>query len=116
MHSSLRAKRGNPCEAANNTMKHPCVYILASKPNGTLYVGVTSNLPARIWQHKNNQVQGFTSKYSVHDLLWYEQHETMEAAIAREKQLKAGSRQKKITLIESMNPTWSDLYNDIAAL
>ncbi|KZK75032.1 MAG: hypothetical protein A3K90_08925 [Pelodictyon luteolum] len=97
-------------------MKHPCVYILASKPNGTLYVGVTSNLPARIWQHKNNQVQGFTSKYSVHDLLWYEQHETMEAAIAREKQLKAGSRQKKITLIESMNPTWSDLYNDIAAL
>ncbi|KAA6232057.1 GIY-YIG nuclease family protein [Chlorobium phaeovibrioides] len=97
-------------------MKHPCVYILASKPNGTLYVGVTSNLPARIWQHKNNQVQGFTSKYSVHDLVWYEQHETMDSAITREKQLKAGSRQKKFTLIESMNPTWSDLYNDIAAL
>lgn len=97
-------------------MKHPCVYILASKPNGTLYVGVTSILPARIWQHKNNQVQGFTSKYSVHDLVWYEQHETMDSAITREKQLKAGSRQKKITLIESMNPTWSDLYNDIAAL
>lgn len=97
-------------------MKHPCVYILASKPNGTLYVGVTSNLPARIWQHKNNQIQGFTSKYSVHNLVWFEQHETMDSAITREKQLKAGSRKKKITLIESTNPTWTDLYESIAGL
>ena len=94
-------------------MKHPCVYILASARNGTLYVGVTSNLPGRVWQHKNDVLEGFTRKYQVHDLVWYEAHDTMESAIGREKQLKAGSRARKIALIESMNPAWRDLFDDI---
>ena len=94
-------------------MKAPCVYILASQGHGTLYVGVTSQLAARIWQHKNDQVEGFTKKYRIHDLVWFEQHPTMETAITREKQIKAGSRQRKIDLIEQMNPHWRDLYPDI---
>ena len=94
-------------------MKLPCVYILANRPNGTLYVGVTSNLPARVWQHKNEVVDGFTRKYGVHDLVWYEAHEVMESAILREKQLKAGSRKRKIDLIQGLNPGWRDLYDDI---
>jgi len=94
-------------------MKLPCVYILASRRNGTLYVGVTSNLPARVWQHKNDVVEGFSSQYGVHLLVWYERHETMESAILREKQLKAGSRKRKLDLIESLNPEWRDLYGDI---
>ena len=94
-------------------MKHPCVYILASARNGTLYVGVTSNLPGRVWQHKNDVFEGFTRKYQVHDLVWYEAHDTMESAIGREKQLKAGSRARKIALIEAMNPAWRDLFDDI---
>ncbi|MBS0408227.1 MAG: GIY-YIG nuclease family protein [Proteobacteria bacterium] len=96
-------------------MKHPCVYLLASKRNGTLYVGVTSNLVQRIWQHKEGVVEGFTSKYSVKTLVWYELHATMENAITREKQIKAGSRKKKIQLIETANPDWRDLYADIIA-
>ena len=91
-------------------MKNPFVYVLTNKPNGTLYVGVTSDLIKRIWQHKNSVTKGFTFKYNVHDLVWYEQHGSMESAILREKQIKAGSRQKKIQLIEGMNPTWEDLY------
>jgi len=94
-------------------MKHPCVYILASQRNGTLYVGVTSNLAGRVWQHKNGVVEGFTRRYGVHDLVWYEVHDTMESAIGREKQLKAGSRARKLALIEAMNPAWRDLYDDI---
>ncbi len=94
-------------------MKHPCVYILASQRNGTLYVGVTSNLAGRVWQHKNHVVQGFTQKYQVHHLVWYEVHDTMESAILREKQLKAGSRARKLALIEAMNPQWRDLYEGI---
>ena len=94
-------------------MKHPCVYILASARNGTLYVCVTSNLPGRVWQHKNDVLEGFTRKYQVHDLVWYEAHDTMESAIGREKQLKAGSRARKIALIEAMNPAWRDLFDDI---
>ena len=94
-------------------MKHPCVYILASARKGTLYVGVTSNLPGRVWQHKNDVLEGFTRKYQVHDLVWYEAHDTMESAIGREKQLKAGSRARKIALIEAMNPAWRDLFDDI---
>jgi len=94
-------------------MKLPCVYILASRRNGTLYVGVTSNLPARVWQHKNDVVEGFSSQYGVHLLVWYERHETMESAILREKQLKAGSRKRKLDLIASLNPEWRDLYGDI---
>ena len=94
-------------------MKQACVYILSNRPHGTLYVGVTSDLVARVWQHKNALVDGFTKKYSVHQLMWFEQHATMEAAILREKQLKAGSRVKKIALIEVANPEWKDLYDGI---
>ena len=97
-------------------MKQPCTYILANKPNGTLYVGVTSELPKRVWQHKNDLAEGFTRKYQIHLLVWYEHHETMESAINREKQLKSGSRQKKIELIETTNPAWADLYDNIASL
>ena len=89
------------------------MYILASKPNSTLYIGVTSQLPQRIYQHKHNLVDGFTKKYHVHRLVWYEVHETMESAIRREKALKNWRRQWKIELIEKMNKEWSDLYNSI---
>ena len=88
----------------------PAIYILASHIRGTLYVGVTSNLIQRIWQHKNNLALGFTQKYGVHTLVYFEMHATMVNAISREKQLKAGSRAKKVALIEELNPTWSDLY------
>jgi putative endonuclease len=95
------------------SMKHACVYIMASAPNGTLYVGVTSQPVTRVWQHKNGSLGGFTSRYRVHQLVWYEMHEDMTSAIAREKQLKAGSRLKKILLIEALNPSWQDLYATI---
>jgi putative endonuclease len=91
----------------------PCVYILASKRNGTLYIGVTSNLPSRIWQHRNDQAPGFTRRYRVHILVWYERHGSMESAIAREKALKEWKRAWKIQLIEDSNPYWRDLYQDI---
>ncbi len=94
-------------------MRQPCVYILASRKNGTLYVGVTSNLVARVWQHKNDLVDGFTKRYGVHTLVWYEMHATMESAIKREKTLKGWRRAWKIALIEKNNPTWRDLYPDI---
>jgi putative endonuclease len=94
-------------------MKNPCVYILANKRNGTLYTGVTSNLVQRVWQHKEGQAEGFTKKYCVKLLVWYEIHETMESAITREKQIKAGNRKKKLMLIEAKNPDWRDLYADI---
>jgi putative endonuclease len=90
-------------------MRQPCVYILASKPYGTLYIGVTSDLIARLWQHRNNQVKGFTSRYGVHMLARFEQFATMYDAISREKQLKRWHRQWKINLIESENPNWNDL-------
>lgn len=89
----------------------PCVYILASKKNGTLYVGVTSDLIKRVWQHKNDLVEGFTKRYLVHTLVYYEIHETMESAIAREKNIKAWKRAWKIELIEKNNLEWSDLYH-----
>lgn len=92
---------------------HPAIYILASKRNGTLYTGVTSDLVKRIWQHKNDLVEGFTRRYRVHTLVYYELHSTMLDAIAREKQIKAGSRQAKLKLIESQNPEWHDLYEGI---
>ena len=94
-------------------MKLPCVYILASKRNGTLYVGVTSNLVQRIWQHKNDLVEGFTKRYGVHTLVWFEAHESMESAIAREKAIKEWKRVWKVELIENGNPTWRDLYDEI---
>lgn len=95
-------------------MKLPCVYILASKRNGTLYVGVTSNLVQRVWQHRNDQVEGFTKRYGVHALVWYEAHETMESAIAREKAIKAWRRAWKLALIEAENPDWQDLFGQLA--
>ena len=92
----------------------PCVYILTSKTNGTLYTGVTSNLLKRIWEHKNNLVEGFTSKYDVHTLVWYELHETMESAIQREKAIKNWKRDWKIKVIEYMNSGLCDLYGSLA--
>ena len=94
-------------------MKAPCVYILASKPNGVLYIGVTSALPQRVWQHKNDFVEGFTKRYHVHRLVWYEVHESIESAIRREKALKKWNRAWKVCLIEESNPSWSDLYGEI---
>ncbi|WP_456406989.1 GIY-YIG nuclease family protein [Thiolapillus sp.] len=90
--------------------KQPCVYILASKRNGTLYTGVTSNLIKRVWEHKSNVVQGFTSKYGVHNLVWYELHEDMASAIQREKAIKNWKRAWRIRVIEEKNPQWRDLY------
>ena len=95
-------------------MKQPCVYILASKRNGTLYTGVTSNLLQRVWQHKNDFVDGFTKRYGVHTLVWYESHETMEGAIMREKAIKEWNRAWKLKEIEEVNPSWRDLYGDLA--
>ncbi|HEX5363861.1 MAG TPA: GIY-YIG nuclease family protein [Gallionella sp.] len=94
-------------------LKQPCVYILASQRNGTLYVGVTSDLVKRIWEHRNDTVDGFTKKYSVHTLVYYELHEDMLTAITREKQIKKWNRDWKIKLIESVNPEWRDLWEDI---
>ncbi len=90
-----------------------CVYIIASKRNGTLYTGVTSNLPKRIYEHKNGAVEGFTQKYDVHILVYYECGESIESAIAREKQLKKWNRKWKLNLIETENPGWRDLYEDL---
>jgi putative endonuclease len=87
--------------------------MLSSERNGTLYVGVTSNLLKRVWEHKNNVVEGFTKRYGVHTLVYYEVGPSMESVIYREKQIKAGSRKKKLALIESMNPKWKDLYEDL---
>ncbi len=93
--------------------KQPTVYILASKRNGTLYVGVTSNLVKRIWEHKTEAVQGFTKNYGVHQLVWFELHEHMQSAIEREKRLKGWKRAWKLELIETSNPDWEDLYHTI---
>ena len=91
----------------------PCTYILASAPRGTLYIGVTSDLAERVWQHRNNLTPGFTSKHRIHRLVWFETHDTMDAAITREKRLKAWRRLWKLQLIESTNPYWRDLYPDL---
>jgi putative endonuclease len=94
-------------------MKQPCVYILASEKYGTLYIGVTSDLIKRVWEHKNDVVAGFTEQYGVHTLVWFEQHATMESAISREKALKAWKRDWKLNLIEATNAEWRDLYLDV---
>ena len=94
-------------------MKQPAVYILASQRNGTLYIGVTSDLVQRAWHHKNDVFEGFTKQYGVHMLVWYELHEDMESAIIREKRLKKWNREWKLRLIEEMNPEWKDLYDSI---
>ena len=96
-------------------VKQPAVYILASRQNGTLYTGVTSNLIQRIWQHKNSETKGFTSKYHVHTLVYFELHENMDSAITREKQVKKWNRQWKLNLIERNNPEWRDLWEEINA-
>ena len=93
--------------------RQPCVYILANQRNGTLYVGVTSNLPKRIWEHKSKAVEGFTQKHGVDNLVWYELHETMESALSREKNIKFWKRQWKLQAIETMNPEWRDLYEEL---
>ena len=95
--------------------KQPCVYLLASGYNGTLYVGVTSDLIKRVYQHKNNLVEGFTKRYNVHNLVWYELHEQMESAILREKQIKKWDRKAKIGLIQKANSSWRDLWNELIA-
>jgi putative endonuclease len=94
-------------------MKQPAVYMMANRRNGTLYVGVTSNLPQRAWLHRTGAVAGFTKRYGCKMLVWYEMQSTMLDAIAREKQIKGGSRKKKLDLIEAMNPTWRDLYGEL---
>jgi putative endonuclease len=93
--------------------KQPCVYIVASKRNGTLYTGVTSDLLKRAFEHRHGLVEGFSARYRCKMLAWYELHETMIDAITREKQIKAGSRARKLFLIEELNPTWDDLYNTL---
>ena len=94
-------------------MKQPAVYIMANKRNGTLYTGVTSNLIQRVYQHREGILPGFSARYACKRLVWYEQHEDMPGAIAREKQIKAGSRKKKLALVEAQNPKWRDLYEDL---
>jgi putative endonuclease len=89
------------------------VYMLANQKNGTLYIGVTSDLPKRVWEHKNKVVEGFTEKYDVDKLVWFEQHDNAESAITREKQMKEWKRDWKIKRIAEMNPDWNDLYDDI---
>ena len=92
-------------------MKQPAVYILARRMNGTLYLGVTSDLVRRLWEHKNDLVEGFTQRYGVHRLVWYELHVTMEAAVLQEKRLKEWRRAWKLRLIQRINPEWEDLYD-----
>jgi len=93
--------------------KSPCVYMLASSKNGTLYIGVTSNLPQRIAQHREEQVEGFSKRYGVTRLVWYEPHETMENAIVREKQMKKWNRAWKVHEIGRLNPQWKDLGREL---
>lgn len=96
-------------------MKQPAVYIMANRRNGTLYTGVTSNIIQRVSQHRDGTIPGFTQKYGCKSLVWFEQHETMESAITREKQIKGGSRARKLALIETLNPDWRELYEEITA-
>ena len=91
----------------------PAVYLMANRKQGALYTGVTSDLPKRVWQHREGVAESFTKRYGCKRLVWFELHSTMEYAILREKQIKAGSRRKKIALIEEANPEWRDLYFEI---
>jgi putative endonuclease len=91
----------------------PCVYILASQRNGTLYVGATGDLVQRVWHHKHDLVAGFTRQHGVHTLVWYEVHESMTSALQREKAIKGWRRAWKLALIESGNPEWLDLYEHL---
>jgi putative endonuclease len=104
------ASCGTRLQKQEPAMKQPAVYVLATYKRGTLYVGVTSNLVKRVWQHKSDFADGFTKRYGVHSLVWYELHETMESAIRREKAIKKWRRAWKVALIENTNPGWMDLY------
>jgi len=95
--------------------RQPAVYLMSNRSRGTLYIGVTSNLIARVWQHKNKTAEGFTAKYNLTKLVYFELFGDMYEAISREKQLKAGSRRAKIQLIEKLNSEWRDLYEEISA-
>jgi putative endonuclease len=90
------------------------VYILSSRRNGTLYIGMTDNLIQRVWMHRNGILPGFTKQYGVKMLVWYEQHETREAALTRERQMKKWNREWKLQIIEQSNPRWSDLYESLS--
>ena len=105
----------SPLSCHHHRMKQPCVYILASKKKGTLYVGVTSDLARRIWEHRNELVEGFTQQYGVHRLVYVEPHISMEDAILREKRIKKWKRDWKIRLIEEGNPEWRDLFETLNA-
>jgi putative endonuclease len=94
-------------------IKQPAVYILASKKNGTLYIGVTSDLVKRVWEHKNDLVAGFTKRYKIHNLVWYELHDDIDTAIEREKNMKEWERAWKIKLIEKDNKHWNDLFDSL---
>ena len=94
-------------------MKNYYIYIMANKTNSTIYIGVTSDLIKRVWQHKNKVIDGFTKRYNVNKLVYYEETTDVNSAIAREKQLKGWNRTKKNKLIESINPNWDDLYDGI---
>ena len=89
------------------------IYIMASQRNGTLYIGVTSDLPGRVWQHKEGAADGFTKKYGCKMLVWFEQHGDIESAIVREQQMKEWQRLWKLRVIEEMNPEWNDLYDGL---
>ena len=93
--------------------KQPCVYLIANQPYGTIYVGVTSNLKQRIWQHREKLIDGFTKKYLIDKMVWYELHESMEEAINREKKIKNWRRDWKVNLINRFNPDWHDLYEGL---
>jgi len=93
--------------------KQPCVYMMASSRNGTLYTGVTSNLAKRAYEHREGLVMGFTKRYDCKLLVWFELHDDMQTAIEREKQIKSGSRRKKIALIEVLNPLWRDMFDEL---
>ena len=93
--------------------KHPSIYIMTNFTNNVLYTGVTSNLPIRVHQHRSKANKGFTSQYNCNELVYFELFADMESAITREKQIKSGSRQRKVALIDSSNPAWRDLYEDI---
>ena len=95
--------------------KQPCVYILASKRNGTLYVGITNDLVQRVYQHKHHIIGGFTQKYKVYSLVYYELHAVMDVALTRKKRIKHWRRQWKINLIEQTNKEWKDLYDDLVS-
>ena len=93
--------------------KQPCVYIVANRRNGTVYTGVTSDLPKRSFEHRASLIKGFSARYGCKILVWYELHESMLDAITREKQIKAGNRRRKLALIEQLNPDWNDLYDTL---